>query len=124
MIKYPTIDEIILTNQQILKLIRVKKADSHKLLGTRYQIQEIINKSKHKKGNVYTKATVLLKELTTKHLFASGNRRTAYSVATHFIKRNNKNSKNKIISPENLDIFKKIRYGRVSNEDISKWLKK
>lgn len=61
-LKYPTINEIIIANKTALNLIKVKKADQYKLLGTHYQIQEIINKAKQKRGDIHAKASTLLKQ--------------------------------------------------------------
>lgn len=87
-IKYPTVEEVIATNKKVLEVHRAKKADKHELLGTKHQIQEIIDRVKNKKGDIYIKSAVLLKELTISHLFASGNRRTAYLVTNDFIYKN------------------------------------
>lgn len=54
-IKYPTVEEIIRTNKRVLEVHRAKKADKHELLGTIHQIQEIIDKAKGKRGNIYIK---------------------------------------------------------------------
>lgn len=91
------------------------------MLGTNRQIQEIIGKVKTKKGNIYIKSAILLKELTISHLFASGNRRTAYLVTNDFIY---KNEKRDIEKTENeVEIFKKIRYRDISDEELAKWIK-
>jgi len=120
-IKYPTIEEIITTNKRVLEIHRAKKADKHELLGTKYQIQEIIDKAKTKKGGIYIKSAVLLKELTISHLFASGNRRTAYLVTNDFLYKNKKKDIEK--TEKEVEIFKKIRYRDISEEELVKWIK-
>ena len=120
-IKYPTVEEIITTNKRVLEVHRAKKADKHELLGTEHQILEIINKAKSKKGNIYLKSAVLLRELTISHLFASGNRRTAYLVTNDFIYKNKKKDIEK--TEEEVEIFKKIRYRDISDEELAKWIK-
>jgi len=120
-IKYPTVQEIITTNKRVLEVFIVKKADKHELIGTKHRIQEIIEKAKRKKGDIYIKSAVLLKELTIAHLFASGNRRTAYLVTNDFIYKNNKKDIEK--SEKEVEIFKKIRYRVISDEELAKWIK-
>jgi len=65
-IKYPTVEEIITTNKRVLEVYRAKKADKHELLGTKHQIQGIM---------------------------------------------------------EEVEIFKKIRYRDISEEELAKWIK-
>ena len=120
-IKYPTVEEVIATNKRVLEIHRAKKADKHELLGTKHQIQEIIDRVKNKKGGVYIKSAILLKELTISHLFASGNRRTAYLVTNDFIYKNEKKDIEK--TEEEVEIFKKIRYRDISDEELAKWIK-
>ena len=105
---YPTIEEIVTTNKKVLEINKAKKADKHEVLS--YQkISDIIKKVKSKKGNIYSKAAVLLKELTLAHAFASGNRRTAFTVTANFIYKNEKIFLTKKDNKENFEIFKKIR---------------
>ena len=121
---YPTVEEVIEANKLALEVHRVKKGDKHELLGAKYQIQELINKVKRKKGDIYSKSALLLRELTTKHVFASGNRRTAFLVTINFIYKNTQHILLKEDIKENLEIFKKIRYNQISEEELIKWLKK
>ena len=120
-IKYPTVEEVIATNKRVLEVHRAKKADRHELLGTKHQIQEIIDKMKNKKGDVYVKSAVLMRELTISHLFASGNRRTAYLVTNDFIYKNKKRDIEK--TEKEVEIFKKMRYRDISDEELAKWIK-
>ena len=86
-IKYPTANEIIETNKKVLTINRAKKADKHTLLSYSKLIKTI-NKVKKKKGDLKQKSSLLLKELTIGHIFASGNRRTAYLSTVLFIRKN------------------------------------
>ena len=105
---YPTIEEVIEANKLALEVHRVKKGDEHELLGAK----------------IYSKSALLLRELATKHIFASGNRRTAFLVTINFIYKNTKHILLKEDIKENLEIFKKIRYNQISEEELIKWLKK
>ena len=121
-IVYPTLEEVVTTNKKVLEIHRAKKADKHDVLS--YQkISDVIKKVKSKRGNIYSKAAVLLKELTLAHAFASGNRRTAFTVTANFIYKNDKTFLTKKDKKENFEIFKKIRYRQTTEEEILKWLK-
>ncbi len=121
-IVYPTIEEIITTNKKVLEVHKAKKADKHEVLS--YQkIANITKKAKSKRGNIYSKAAILFKELTLVHAFASGNRRTAFTVTANFIYKNEKIFLTKKDKKENFEIFKRIRYGQATEEEILKWLK-
>ena len=81
-IKYPTTDEIVEINKLVLREIKVKKADKPELLSYS-ALMESIEKCETTEGDVYAKASILLKSLVLKHPFASGNRRTALVVTSH-----------------------------------------
>ena len=117
------VEEVIEANKRVLSIYRAKKGDKHELLGTRFKIQEILDRAKRKKGDIYSKSAVLLQDLTKSHVFASGNRRTAYFVTTSFVHKNTRNLLIKENIKENLEIFKKIRYNQISEEELIKWLK-
>lgn len=72
-IKYPVSEEIIEFNKLVLKEIKVKKADKPELLSYKALV-ESINACEKTKGNVYDKATALLKNLiqNTLSLAATG----------------------------------------------------
>ena len=122
-ITYPTVEEVIEANKRVLSIYRAKKGDKHELLGTRFKIQEILDRAKRKKGDIYSKSAVLLQDLTKSHVFASGNRRTAYFVTASFVHKNTRNLLIKENIKENLELFKKIRYNQISEEELIKWLK-
>ncbi|MBI2659631.1 type II toxin-antitoxin system death-on-curing family toxin [Candidatus Woesearchaeota archaeon] len=81
---YPTPEKIIEYNLLVLNLIKVKKADSPKVL-SRNKITEAIEECKKIKGDIYNKAACLMESLVQKHPFASGNRRTAFIVTKDFL---------------------------------------
>ncbi len=86
-ITYPSPDRIIEYNILILELIRVKKSDQPKVLSYS-KIKEVVEECVHSEGDIYDKSLILLKGITQKHPFASGNRRTAFITAKDFIVRN------------------------------------
>jgi len=67
------LSEVIKT---VLREIRVKKADSHKVLNS-VALDEIVYRVKTEGSDIHEKASILLIELTRRHPFASGVRRTA-----------------------------------------------
>ena len=87
MIKYQTPTNIIEINKKVLYLNRAKKADKHDLLSYS-KLVNTIKKVKNKKGDLKKKASTLLKELTIGHVFASGDRRTAFLTTVYFIRSN------------------------------------
>lgn len=68
-IVYPTSDEIIQTNKDILSKLKVYKAEKFGLLAGRNPIEEVLKKVKRKSGDLYDKAVILLKELIIRHPF-------------------------------------------------------
>ncbi len=120
-IVYPSIEKIIEYNVMVLHLIKVKKADTPKVLN-RQGISKVIKECRKTKGDIYDKATALLKGLTQKHPFASGNRRTAFVVTKEFILQNSK--KFKILdSPKYARVMIGIREGYYSDKEIKEWIK-
>jgi len=89
MVWYPSVDDTICTNIEVLDLTGDKHP--HKLLGSREGIQAIIDKVKQQEDSSLTyQAARLLKELAGRHFFAGANHRTAYVVAKMFLIRNNR----------------------------------
>jgi len=84
---YPSVGELIETNRRMLKEIRAKRADQHRVVSLP-KLEQAIQKAKDEKGDVYRKAAVLLIELVRGHAFASGVRRTAYAATIAFLKTN------------------------------------
>ena len=83
-IYYPTTDRIIEYNIFVLTLIKIKKADKHDLLSYK-KLNDVLEACKNKEGDIYDKAVVLLKGLIQGHVFASGNRRTAFVAVKNFV---------------------------------------
>lgn len=120
MARYPTVEQLIEINKQVLIEIKVRKADrSALLLGGKKILENIIKDVKKEKGNVYDKAVVLLRELIQRHPFESGNRRTALVTTAAFLKANNK----KIKVVHDVNILQGIREGFYKEAEIKKWLR-
>jgi|SRR3989344_2067522 len=120
-IAYPTTNKIIEYNLIILNIIKVKKADKPEVLSYE-KIKEVINECKKYKGDIYDKATILLKGLIQTHPFASGNRRTAFIVAKEFVIINKENFGIKD-DPSQSRIMLGIREGFYSDKEIKEWIK-
>ena len=114
---YPTEDEIIRLNKEILEKVVVRKADRHKLL-SRAQITMAISGAKEHPGDLYYKAAILLYGLLRSHPFDSGNRRTGMAAVFSFLTTNGQNPK--II--EDSSILLGIRHNYYSLEEIKSWL--
>jgi prophage maintenance system killer protein len=89
MVWYPTVDDVVCTNIEVLDLTGDKHP--HKLLGSREGIQAVIDKVREAEGQgLTTQASMFMRELAWLQFFASGNHRTAYIVAKTFLWRNSK----------------------------------
>ncbi len=120
-IKYPKVEEIIDFNKKILEKIKVKKKDKAGVMSYS-KLVEIIDSCKTIKGDIYDKAVWLLKSLTQKHPFESGNRRTAFGITKKFILENMgkfgvKNSE------KGAKVLQGVREGYYKDYEIKKWLK-
>ena len=120
-IVYPTPEKIIEINKIVLNRIKVKKADKPEILSYTALI-ETIEICKNKKGDIYDKAVCLLKGITQRHPFASGNRRTAFVVTEDFLIENKKEAKFQN-SEKEAKVFKGIREGYYSDQEITDWIK-
>ena len=120
-IQYPTPSEIIELNKILLKEIKVKKADKPELLSYK-ALTKCIEACQSLEGDMYDKATCLLKNLVQKHPFASGNRRTAFAATERFLS-NNGAKLNITDAKFHVQTFKGIREGYYSDEEIKNWLK-
>ena len=116
--RYLTEDEIIEVNERVLKEIRVRKADSHRV-ASRGRIEDLLRKVELEEGDAYWKAAVLLSELTKAHAFDSGNRRTAYATAKLFLEANGKELDIKV-DPK---VLTGIREGFYQTKEVAEWLK-
>ena len=118
---YPSIEKIIEYNLLVLDLIKVKKADSPKVLSVT-KIKEVLDECQKLKGDIYDKAVVLLKGLVQKHPFASGNRRTAFIVTKEFVLSNNQKFKIED-DPNYARALQGVRENYYTDEEIKEWIK-
>ena len=117
----PSTRDVIRYNKNVLKLHRATKGDQHRILNRRMLISAL-DETRKAPGDFYDKTAVLLKQLSTKHSFASGNRRTAYFAANKMLWKNKgyailKKQKNRA------DMMNKIRRGELSHNEIKRILK-
>ena len=117
-VRYLTVDEIIEVNQKVLKEIRVKRADSHRV-ASHSKLEDVVSRVQDEKGDVYRKAAALLIQLTKAHAFDSGNRRTAYAAAKLFLEANGKEL-NISVEPK---VLTGIREGFYETQEVVEWLK-
>lgn len=115
---YPTVDELIEVNQRVLREIRVKKADQHRVL-SKQKIEDAVRRTKEAEGDIFDKAATLLAELVRGHAFASGVRRTAFTATIAFLKTNGANP-NVVHNPK---VLMGIRERFYSKDEIKDWLK-
>ncbi len=87
-----TKEQLIDTNKRVLKEVKVKKADSHKVLRDDL-IDKALSNCENAQGGVYEKAAILLSSLIRYHPFASGVRRTAYAAVMVFLEANDESPK-------------------------------
>jgi|SRR3989344_6336170 len=120
-IVYPSIEKIVEYNILALELIKVKKADSPKVLST-VKIIEVIKECQNNQGDIYDKAVILLKGLVQKHPFASGNRRTAFIVTKEFVLSNNQKFKIED-DPNYARALQGVRENYYTDEEIKEWIK-
>ena len=120
-VKYPTTDEIIKLNKEILNRIRVKKADRHNVL-SKWQIEGAIDSCKVQQGDIYDKGVCLIKGLTQRHSFDSGNRRTAFAVTRQFILDNNQKFDVEN-SGKQARVLQGIRERYYTDDEIKYWLR-
>lgn len=118
---YPKISNIIDNNKRVLNIYKASKADHHQVRGL-WNVQPAIDKTKKIKGDIYDKASVLMKGINQAHAFASANKRTAYFTGNEFIA---KNSGFLIAKKRNRqkEIAIKIREGRITNKEVADWLR-
>ncbi len=116
--RYLTFEEIVDINKNVLKEIRVRKADSHRV-ASRQKIEDALRNVQAEDRDVYWKAAVLLIQLTKAHAFDSGNRRTAYAATKLFLEANGKTLSIEV-EPR---VLTGIREGFYQTEEVVEWLK-
>ncbi len=116
-IKYPTMDELIELNRRVLREIKVKKADRHRVL-SRNALDNLLRMVRDQEGDIYEKAVTLLTGLVRTHHFASGNRRTAYLAAKGFLEMNGE--KTPVVHDPR--VLQGIREEFYTRYEIKRWL--
>lgn len=120
--KYPSVNEIIYANKRALELSKGTKAERHKLRVSRQEVQKSIDRARKTRGNVSTKAAVLLSDINRRHHFDSANKRTSTIVASKFMSDNSGKFKLKKRTKKNVRFLKDVREGRKNIKQISRWL--
>ncbi len=116
--KYLTTQQIIEINKEVLKKIRVKRADSHRVLN-RKKLEEIVRGTRELGKDLYEKAAYLLMGVVKEHPFASGTRRTAYTATRIFLEANGEALHVKYEAT----VFTGIREGFYTRLEVIDWLK-
>lgn len=83
----PSVEDLIETNKAVQSNVKVKRRDTHKVLSLE-RLQEISIGVQERRGDIYDKATFLISEISRRHPFDSGNRRTAYIATKGFLESN------------------------------------
>lgn len=118
MTAYLTDDEVIAINKEVLASIKVKKADSFKVL-SHSKLNKVLERITKAPGDAYDKAVALLKGLIQEHAFASGNRRTAMVATIRFLRMNDETPSVK----NDAKILQGVRESYYSDSEIKQWLK-
>jgi len=85
---YPNVDDILRANKLVLDFHKPTRAEKHELIKDKDAIKKMIGKIKTKKGGVFLKASMLLKDINRNHYFGSANKRTSFVIASGFILKN------------------------------------
>ena len=118
---YPSNERIIEYNSLALELIKVKKADSPKVLSMS-RMRETIEECENKEGDVFDKSAALLTWFVRKHTFESVNRRTAFIATKDFVLRNHSKFEIKD-DPDYAKVMQGVREHYYSDEEIKEWIK-
>jgi len=118
MMEYLTAEQLAEINRRVLKEVKVKRADSHRV-ANRAKLESIVEEVRGLDGDVFEKATCLLVGLTKKHAFDSGNRRTAYTATKLFLEANGEALK----ADPGPRVLTGIREGFYRTEEVVEWLK-
>ena len=117
-IEYLDVDQLIEINKRVLKEIKVKKADAHRV-ANRTKLESILGNARELQGDAFDKAALLLVELTRQHAFDSGNRRTAYAATRLFLEANGA----AIEASTDPKVLTGIREGFYRSDEVVEWLK-
>ena len=116
--EYLTAEQLAEINRRVLREVKVKRADSHHV-ANRAKLDSIVEEVRALDGDVFDKATCLLVCLTKKHVFDSGNRRTAYTATKLFLEANGEALK---VDPDPR-VLTGIREGFYRTDEVVEWLK-
>jgi death-on-curing family protein len=117
---YPSKEFVVFVNE-IVSVMSARKADRHKILRSDAFIDAILDEVQNMDGDLFEKAARLLMRFIKAHGFASGNKRTAFIVATHFISANGGRARIKNFEQAE-KVLKNVR--RFETSDIVEWLRK
>lgn len=117
MVAYLSDDELAAINREVLKEVKVKKADKFEVL-SKLKLSRILENTEAESGDISDKAVTLLKGLVQEHPFASGNRRTAIVAIIKFLKINGQ----EITLKHEPRTLQGIRENFYKDEEIKKWL--
>jgi len=87
LVVYPSVDDLVEANKKVLTAVRVRHADSHRVLSYE-KLRRIAETIPNVDGDLYDQSAALLRLIAKEHAFASGNKRTAYLVAEAFMVNN------------------------------------
>lgn len=118
MMRYLANDEVVAINEEVLSSIKVKKADSFKVL-SHSKLNSVLEKVAEATGDIYDKAVALLKGISQEHPFASGNRRTAMVATIRFLRMNGEEA----LVKEDAKILQGVRESYYADSEIKQWLK-
>ena len=119
-LRYPTVDKIVEYNELALHFLKAKKGDKAEVL-SHSKIKRAIDDCISAPGEVYDKATALLRGLIQAHAFASGNRRTAFIVTKDFLLSNG--AKMGVADdPSHAGVLRGIRERFYTDEEIKEWI--
>jgi death-on-curing family protein len=118
MTEYLNAEQLAEVNRRVLKEVKVKRADSHRV-ANREKLESIVEEVRATDGDLLEKATCLLVGLTKKHAFDSGNRRTAYTATKLFLEANGQVMK----ADPDPRVLTGIREGFYRTEEVIEWLK-
>jgi len=118
---YPKPQDVLNNNKMVLDIFCASKRDKHEVRNLS-KLDPVIREAKKTKGDVETKAAVLMRGINKAHSFSSANKRTAYFTANEFICKN----KGYWIAKKRdrqRDMCVKIRESRVTDKEVADWLK-
>jgi len=116
--QYLNANQLIEINSRVLKEIKVKKADSHRI-ADRKKLELIVKDVMTLEGDTFEKAACLVVDLTKQHAFDSGNRRTAYAATKLFLEANGEAMK----AATDPKVLTGIREGFYRSDEVVEWLR-